>query len=169
MNPAVIDTGGVVPSAVDGPEPSQTVETGCLTAVACQFPVMSGACTAGVLVVRTSSGGQLDYSGSTATYLPNRANQRTSTQVHASRLERGTRIRYKRSSTQAHHASVSYGHPPPAPSSDKKKSKKKDRKSSKGTKQNEALLGVGSQFDDDTYPDGSAGSGGHYPQDLVID
>ncbi|KAK8136717.1 hypothetical protein PG984_004657 [Apiospora sp. TS-2023a] len=73
------------------------------------------------------------------------------------------------SSTQANHGSVGYGHPASAPSSDKKNSKKQGRKSSKSSKkkqQSDALLGVGSQFDDDQG--GSAGSSDHYPQDLVI-
>ncbi|KAK7953539.1 hypothetical protein PG988_014233 [Apiospora saccharicola] len=74
-----------------------------------------------------------------------------------------------KSSTQAHQGSIGYGHPASAPSSDKKKSKKEGRKSSKSSKkkqQNDALLGIGSQFDDDQG--GSAGSSDHYPQDIVI-
>lgn len=59
-------------------------------------------------------------------------------------------LQSSRSSTKAHHGSVSYGHPSSAPSSEKKSSKKKDRKSSKSSKkkQNDTLFGVGSQFDE---------------------
>ncbi|KAK6819456.1 hypothetical protein PG987_015939 [Apiospora arundinis] len=76
------------------------------------------------------------------------------------------------SSTQARHGSPSHSYPPAAPyahSSDKKAKKNKGSKSSKSNKkkQNKALLGIGSQFDNDN--DGAAGSGGSYPQDLDVD
>ncbi|KAK7998357.1 YIPF6 protein [Apiospora arundinis] len=62
--------------------------------------------------------------------------------------------------------------PPAAPSahsSDKKSRKNKDSKSSKSNKkkQNQALVGIGSQFDNDN--DGAAGPDDSYPQDLVVD
>ncbi|KAK8868995.1 hypothetical protein PGQ11_007573 [Apiospora arundinis] len=74
-----------------------------------------------------------------------------------------------KSSTQARHGSPSRGHSPSTHLSDKKTKKNKDRKSPKNKKkkQNEALLGTGSQFDNDEH--GAAGSGESYPQDLVVD
>ncbi|KAK8112246.1 uncharacterized protein PG998_008703 [Apiospora kogelbergensis] len=77
-----------------------------------------------------------------------------------------------RSSTRAQHGSVSYEHSTPLPSSNKKKSEKKGRKHSKTgkqKKQNEALLGAGSQFDDGNYQGDVTGADGYYPQDLAID